>query len=465
MHFYGDAEFSYSYLIGAAIGSVFFPPFSESFGRKSLYISSTFLYAVFCVIVGAVRSLPAVVAGRFFSGILSAIPAAVVAGSIEDLFDARGRIWMIFAWITTANLGLVAGPIISTYICASQQLGWRWVFYLAAIVSGAIACLLFGIRESRPSQLLERKMATVRQETGDVTLKIKNPDLVPDVRTYIRVTLIRPLRLFMTEPIILMTATMCAMAFGLIYLFAEALPVVYSSFDFSERQASLAFIPIGIGITSGFLPRLYDDRKTAKLHLQGVQIQPEDKLSGFYVAAPVLAIGLWWFSWVIPPLVHVHWISSLLALVLVGFALNEFDCTLTGYVADSYTIYAASGFACLSLLRSLVSAAFPLFGHQMYTKVSANAASSILAGVATIFCMSTYVFMRFGKFYVSGARLHGIVCKCVSRMVWIMTRKRAVSCCRRLPHRFEVLRSQLTSPGKHIRLRCDGGKMCKGFTA
>jgi len=303
---------------------------------------------------------------------------------------------MIYAWIMTANLGLVVGPILSTYISTSP-LGWRWVFYFAAIVSGVIACLLCWIRESRPSQLLQRKIAKVRLETGDEELKILNPDVTPDVHTYIRVTLIRPLRLLFTEPIVIMTGTMSAVAFGVIYLFAEALPVTYASFGFSERQSSLSFIPIGIGIICGFLPRLYDDWKTSALQKKQIPIQPEDKLSGFYAAAPILTLGLWWFSWVIPPLVHVHWIASLLALVLVGFALNEFDCTLTGYVADSYTIYAASAFACLSLLRSLFSAVFPLFGHQMFTAISPNAASSILAGLATVFCASAYIFKRYGR--------------------------------------------------------------------
>ena len=42
----------------------------------------------------------------------------------------------------------------------------------------------------------------------------------------------------------------------------------------------------------------------------------------------------------------------MLALVLVGYALNENVYTLTGYLADSYTIYAASGFAGLILARA-----------------------------------------------------------------------------------------------------------------
>jgi hypothetical protein len=56
---------------------------------------------------------------------------------------------------------------------------------------------------------------------------------------------------------------------------------------------------------------------------------------------------------------------SLLSLVLVGYAANEFDCTLAGYLADSYTVFAA-----LALLRALCCAMFPLFAHQMFTDLA-----------------------------------------------------------------------------------------------
>jgi len=74
------------------------------------------------VIVGVVPSLAGVAVGRFFSGFLSAIPTIVVAGSIEDLYNSKDRIWMIFLWAMVANMGMCVGPIISTYL--AEHLGW-----------------------------------------------------------------------------------------------------------------------------------------------------------------------------------------------------------------------------------------------------------------------------------------------------------------------------------------------------
>lgn len=110
------------YLVGQAVGSIFFPPYSETFGRKTLYTASTLAYAVSCIVVAVVPSLGLAVIARFVGGVLSAIPTIVVAGSIEDLFDMEQRITMVFLWALIGNMGLVLGPMYSAYI--TYSLGW-----------------------------------------------------------------------------------------------------------------------------------------------------------------------------------------------------------------------------------------------------------------------------------------------------------------------------------------------------
>lgn len=110
------------YLIGQGVGGTFFPPYSETFGRKTLYIVSTFGFCVFSAIVAAVPSLAAIIICRFITGVVSAVPTVVVAGSIEDIYNIRTRVWMIFAWALVGLLALVVGPIFSTYV--TNILGW-----------------------------------------------------------------------------------------------------------------------------------------------------------------------------------------------------------------------------------------------------------------------------------------------------------------------------------------------------
>ncbi|KAF2677839.1 MFS multidrug transporter [Lentithecium fluviatile CBS 122367] len=383
------------YLLGQGIGGVLFPPYSETFGRKKLYIVSTALYSIFCVVVGVVPSMAGVIVGRFTTGFLSAIPTTVVVGSIEDMFNSKGRIWLIFLWAIVSNLGLIIGPIMGTYI--TLTLGWRWVFYIAAIVNGVITLLLFSIRESRPSLLLVREVAKLRKITGIETLQALNPDHTPSLHMFARLALFRPLRLLVTEPIVFLVSIMSAVAFALIYLFTEALPPIYESFGFSSSSASLPFLAIGVGLLAGIPTRMLDNWVLARHKRKGHPFAPEYKLIGFIIGAPVLAGGLWCFAWTIPPRIpSVHWLVSTVALGFIGYALNEFDTVLAGYLADSYLSYAASGFAALALVRSTMSALFPLFGVRMFEALDANIAVSVLAALATVFCLVPRLFTKHG---------------------------------------------------------------------
>lgn len=272
------------------------------------------------------------------------------------------------------------------------------MFYVSAIVTGCLNFLLLMIRESRPSLLLAREVEHLRKVTGDETLEALNPDEAPDIWTFVRTALFRPLRLFFTEPIVFVCATMQGVCVALIYLFTEALPPIYQSMGFSPAPASLPFFAIGLGFVPNIFIRLWDLRITRQHKENGHPPLPENKLTGLFIAAPSLAAGLWWFAWVIPPSVpHVHWFVSCVPLFFVGFALNEFSIVLAGYMADSYLGYAASGFAALAIARSTLSAMFPLFADEMFNALGANVAVSILASVATVFCAAPFLFVYYGR--------------------------------------------------------------------
>ncbi|PVH80656.1 fluconazole resistance protein 1, partial [Cadophora sp. DSE1049] len=385
-----DSIFCYTsiYLFGQALGGVFFSPISESFGQRNLYIVSMFLFSGLCVLIGTVPHIYTVIVGRFFCGLLSAIPTIVVAGSIEDIYDAETRVWMIFAWGVAANIGLSLGPIYST--CITQCLGWKWVFRISATVTFCQAILTIFLRESRPSQILKKRLARLNKATSSKTpFTINNPDQSPSWHDFITISLTRPTRLFFTEPIVFLITIM---AFGQIYLLTEALPGIYkqSPLNFTSEHASLSFLPIAVGLGFNILPRFYDHHLLKRIKAQHKPIKPEHKIRGF-------AIGLWWFAWTIPPAVPTSWLVSFLPLILIGFATNEFDCTLGGYLTDSYTIFSASAFSSMAFLRAILSGALPLFANQMYGALGASHATTILAAVATVFCVTPFLFLRYGE--------------------------------------------------------------------
>ena len=85
------------------------------------------------------------------------------------------------------------------------------------------------------------------------------------------------------------------------------------------------------------------------------------------------------------------------ALIIVGFAASEFDYVLSGYLTDTYGSWAASANAPLQIMRALISGALPLFGTAMFENVGNNGAASIIAGIATGYCVVAFGFWKFGR--------------------------------------------------------------------
>lgn len=275
----------------------------------------------------------------------------------------------------------------------------RWVFYIYALIIGTITGLLFFIRESRSSLLLTHEVDIMRQEIPSLP-KALNHDHSPNMSTFVKDALFRPAQLLFQEPIIFTIAIMISIAMSLIYIFTEALQPIYMAMGFSAPQSSLIFMAIGLGTCFSALTRLLDCHIFNKRRSQGVPIKPEDKLTGLAIGAPFLAIGLWWFGWTIPPLVqgaNIPWIVPTISLVFVGYALTELDSVLYGYISDSYLSYSASATAAVAFLRGIMSGVVPLFTRQMFHGLGANVAVSILAGLATLFCVVPPLFLCFGE--------------------------------------------------------------------
>lgn len=109
--------------------------------------------------------------------------------------------------------------------------------------------------------------------------------------TFIKEYLTLPVQMFFKEPIVFFTSIMAATVYGATYLFTAALPDVYQEyFGLTTLQDSLVLIAIAVGVVASFLPRIYDIRMLGNRDEKS--IAPEEKLFGFYVAAPVLAVGL-----------------------------------------------------------------------------------------------------------------------------------------------------------------------------
>lgn len=72
-----------TYLVGQAVGGLIFPPVAEAFGGRTIYVVSTFAYAVTCSVIAACPNLAVIIIFRFLRGFCSSIPTVVAASSFE----------------------------------------------------------------------------------------------------------------------------------------------------------------------------------------------------------------------------------------------------------------------------------------------------------------------------------------------------------------------------------------------
>lgn len=168
---------------------------------------------------------------------------------------------------------------------------------------GAIFVGFWFTQESRPSVILHHRLKRVRETTGFDKLTCDESSKISDIRTFVTTMVSRPIRFFFTEPIVCTVSIMSATIFGSVYLQTEGIKVIYRSFGFDERQAALPLISWNVGLILTVPLRMYDWRLVSWRLRNGLAVRPEDKMTGFYVAAPVLAVSLWWLSWTIPPYV------------------------------------------------------------------------------------------------------------------------------------------------------------------
>lgn len=97
------------FLIGFGAGGLTAGPLSEEFGRNPVYISTFALYMIFIMASGLSPNFGAQCAFRFIAGYFAATPLSCAGGSINDLFNARERVWAFPIFANAAFMGPIFG--------------------------------------------------------------------------------------------------------------------------------------------------------------------------------------------------------------------------------------------------------------------------------------------------------------------------------------------------------------------
>lgn len=141
----------------------------------------------------------------------------------------------------TVFLGPLLAPFIGGFINTSY-LGWCWTAYLPAIMGYfAFAMNFLFLKESYPPVVLVDKASELRGRTKNWGIYAKQEEIEVELRELLVNNFSRPLRLLLTEPLILAVTVYLSFIHGLLYCFLTAYTFVFQGvYGMSPNVGGLA---------------------------------------------------------------------------------------------------------------------------------------------------------------------------------------------------------------------------------
>lgn len=386
------------YVLGFATGPILWAPLSELRGRKLPLTVAMFGFSIFCIATAVAKDLQTVLICRFFGGVFGSCPLAVVAAVFSDMFDNRSRGLAITVFSMTVFSGPLLAPFIGGFIVLNPHMGWRWTEYIAALMGFlAFGLNLVLLEETYPPIVLVKKAEELRRRTKNWGIHAKQEEIEVDFRELMTKNFSRPLRILVTEPIVLLLSIYMAFIYGLLYLFLTAYPIVFQRIHgMNLGVGGLPYFGMIIGMLfAGITIALTQPSYNRKLAANNNVPIPEWRLPPVIVGGISFTGGLFWFGWS-GYKADIHWIVPTLSGLLTGYGLLSIFLQSLNYIVDAYLMFAASAIAANTFLRSLAGGVFPLFATYMFDALKVNWTGTLLGCVALVLVPIPVIFYKYG---------------------------------------------------------------------
>ncbi|GAB7359666.1 hypothetical protein MBLNU230_g6845t1 [Neophaeotheca triangularis] len=129
------------YMLGQGIGCVLLSPTAILYGKRPVYLASAVVFilsSVWCALSPTYASL---LIARIVQGMAVSSVEALPSATIAEIFFLHEKAYRLGIYTLLLLGGKNLVPLVSAAIV--QSLGWRWVFWILAMVVGFAGCLLF----------------------------------------------------------------------------------------------------------------------------------------------------------------------------------------------------------------------------------------------------------------------------------------------------------------------------------
>ena len=302
----------------SAFGPVIGAPISETKGRRAVYLITIPISLLFTLGAGLAKNPATLIACRFLAGTFGAPALAVGAGTIADVWDMQhggGLATVLITW--TFFLGPSLGPLIGGFTMKTRN-NWKWLMWVTLLVTGPVFLTVLFSKETSKKQILR---ARARKRNLPEAPK---PPMAASLKVLLVITLYRPIRMLLVEPIVASITLYNAFAFGVLFAFFDSYPYVFEAvYGFDSSQVGLAFIGLLIGTVLAVLTFIVMDKtfyaKARRAAPPGHPPPPEERLYTAMVGSVGIPLALFWFAWTARS--SIHWIVPMLAGIPFGWGI------------------------------------------------------------------------------------------------------------------------------------------------
>ncbi|KAK3327325.1 major facilitator superfamily domain-containing protein [Cercophora scortea] len=358
------------YMLAMSIFPLWWSAFSETLGRRTIYIASFTLFVVFSIVSAVSVNITMLIVMRVLGGGASASVQAVGAGTIADIWEPkdRGRAMGFF------YLGPLIGPLFSPIIggALSQGFGWRATMWFLAIYGGVTLLLLVFCL---PETLVKRKPSppvvvvdgdgsnALRRVSTVQSAKIKTKSFLHKLKSFF----IDPLRvlLYLRFPPVLVSVYSASIAFGSLFILNISIQASFDKapYEFPMILVGLLYIAPSLGyvVASLFGGRWIDRimareaQKAGRYDAAGKLIfLPEDRMNeNMWLAATLYPGAMIWYGWTVEK--GLPWIVPSIANFFFGCGSMLVFGAVTTMLTEFMPNRSSSGVAVNNFVRNIFS--------------------------------------------------------------------------------------------------------------
>ncbi|KAI8141950.1 major facilitator superfamily domain-containing protein [Fennellomyces sp. T-0311] len=243
------------YMVFQALSPAFWGSLSDLWGRRPVYIGTLTIFVGVCIGLAMAPTFPVLLGMRMLQAFGASSGIALGAGVIGD-FTTPAERGSYFGLFTSCQMAATAvGPVLGGII--SQQLSWRWVFWLLLIIGavGLLAVIFLlpetlrsivgngsGYANPTPTQWLKKHLSK------------EPPTMSPHVgksRFRTMPNFLEPF-LFLRHPDVILVMIINGLYSAILYTYMTTTPTYFSKiYGLNELQVGLCYLPYGFGCMFG----------------------------------------------------------------------------------------------------------------------------------------------------------------------------------------------------------------------